>query len=291
MKRLLLAVFLSVVSGFVQAEERLRPFVLAWQGQDTVEARTEWAKKALAEKGFALAGEYTPYEGAHVIVVTNDALKKLAAQSERGGFGAMQRIGITQVGEEVQVAYTNPPYMAHAYRMAGDMKDIAQALEAALGRIKDFGSKEGMTPEELRRYHYMFGMPYFDDQDELASYGSYEAGLQRAEAGLAAGKGGVHKVYRIDLPGKQETVFGVQLTEGCSADKYIMERIDFTPLKHTPHLPYEFLVSGNKAYALNAKFRIAINFPDLGMFGEHSFASIMCAPDAIQEALSKAAGG
>jgi hypothetical protein len=50
-------------------------------------------------------------------------------------------------------------------------------------------------------------------------------------------------------------------------------------------------VSDNKVYALYARFRIAINFPDLKMVGSNSFVNIMCAPNAIEDALSAAAGG
>ena len=57
--------------------------------------------------------------------------------------------------------------------------------------------------------------------------------------------------------------------------------------KSTAHLPYEVLVSGNKVYALYARFRIAINFPDLSMMGANSFMNIMDAPEAIRKALQK----
>ena len=50
-------------------------------------------------------------------------------------------------------------------------------------------------------------------------------------------------------------------------DKYIMSEIDFQDVKSTAHLPYDILVSGNKVYALYARFRIAISFPDLSMMG------------------------
>ena len=63
-------------------------------------------------------------------------------------------------------------------------------------------------------------------------------------AGLAAGRGGTRQVYRIDVPGTQDTVFGVALSEGCGGDAHVMKEIDFKPLRSTGHLPYEVLVSG-----------------------------------------------
>ena len=111
------------------------------------------------------------------------------------------------------------------------------------------------------------------------------------EKSLAAKKGGVSKIYRIDVPGKDESVFGVGMTKKCSGDKFVMGHIDFKPVRSTAHLPYEMLVSGRKVYALYARFRIAINFPDLKMVGDNSFFKIMCAPDEIEEALTYASGG
>ncbi len=93
------------------------------------------------------------------------------------------------------------------------------------------------------------------------------------------------KVYRIDIPGKEEAVFGVAIGRGKGADKYVMDYIDFADLKSTAHLPYEMLVSGNKVYHLYARFRIAISFPDLSMMGSNSFMSIMSAPGAIKDSL------
>jgi hypothetical protein len=74
-------------------------------------------------------------------------------------------------------------------------------------------------------------------------------------------------------------------------DKYIMSEIDFKDVKSAAHLPYEILVSGNKAYALYARFRIATSFPDLSMMGSNSFMNIMKSPEAIRKALVQAAGG
>jgi cellulase/cellobiase CelA1 len=136
-------------------------------------------------------------------------------------------------------------------------------------------------------------MEKFDSlgKHELAEFKSFQEAVSAVEAGLAAGKAGVTKVYRIDVPGKEEAVFGVAITRGKGADKYIMDYIDFADVKSTAHLPYEILVSGNKVYHLFARFRIAISFPDLSMMGSNSFMSIMSAPGAIKESLTEAVTG
>lgn len=288
-----LALALSAALAFAQDAVQ-KPFVLASRGPGDLAQKLEATKAALAKAGFTVAGSYSPYAGATVIGVTNDELRSTAAKSELGGFGAAMRVALSKVKDEVQVSYTNPAYLANAYRMAGDLKDTAAKLQAALGRIEEFGAA-GLTPAKLRKYHYMFGMEYFDEPNTLASYGSHEEAVKAVEAGLAAGKQGVTKVYRVDVAGKKETLFGVAMKgEGDNKymdDKYIMSEIDFKDVKSTAHLPYDILVSDNKVYAQYARFRIAISFPDLSMMGANSFMNIMKAPEAMRAALALTVGG
>jgi hypothetical protein len=285
-----------LLSTGLQAAEMIKPFVLAnSQGADMATAIST-AKQKLTGAGFEIVGEYSPYDNATILAVTNDALKRTVAKTEYGIFGAAQRVTFYKSGDNVQVAYTNPVYLAQAYRLEGDLEGVAAQLEGALGKQQTYGSKKGLSKEELRDYQYKWLMPYFYDRLNLTSYKSYQEAVNGVEAALAANKGGVKPVYRIDLPEQQATVFGVNIlgntdaTE-CAGDKYIMDRIDFKETKSLGHLPYEIVVKGKNAYALPAEFRIAISFPDLSMVGSNSFASIMCAPTAIEKALTKAAGG
>ena len=292
----LASLFVVFLLNMASADEALlKPFVLGSRGPGTVAEKTTVVKSALIAQGFTIAGEYAPYPEAVVIVATNDELKSTAAKSERGGFGAAVRVSVTKVKDEVQVAYVNTVYMANAYRMQGDLADVAAKLAAALGKQEEFGAK-GLKAKKLRSYHYMMGMEYFNEPSVLAEYGSFEEAAAAVESGLAAGRGGVTRVYRIDVPEKKEAVFGVAMKGATEADKYmddrfIMSEIDFKDLRSTAHLPYEILVSGNKVYALYARFRIATSFPDLSMMGSNSFMNIMKSPEAIRKALTHAAGG
>ena len=290
---LLFAASMLFVSTIAMADEALlKPFVLASKGPGTVADKVAAAKAALTANGFTVVGDYSPYSEAEILVVTDDELKKNAAESEHGGFGAIQRVAVTKVGDDIQVSYTNPVYMANAYRMQGDLKDVAAKLQTALGKVEDFGAK-GVSADDLRHYHYMFGMEYFTDPSTLAVFGSYKEAVDAVEKGLATNKVGVSKVYRVDIPGKDESVFGVGMKVPSGGnknmdDQYIMSEIDFKDLRSTAHLPYEVLVSGNKVIALYARFRIAIDFPDLSMMGSHSFMNIMGTPEAIRKALTQA---
>lgn len=284
-------IVLTVLTGNAQAAKLLKPFTLASTKSGDIKSVVADVEARLGDAGFEVVGQYSPYENAVVVIVTSEALKNAAGKSKFGGYGAGQRVSVTKVGEAVQVAYTNPVYMAHAYRMKENLEDVAEQLASALGSEKAFGPEEGMGADDVRKYHYMFGMEYFDEPSLLAEYQSYNDAIDAVEKSLAANKGGAGKVYRIDVPGKEESVFGVSLTKACSSDKFIMGHIDFKPVRSTAHLPYEMLVSGNQVYALYARFRIAINFPDLKMMGANSFFKIMCAPDEIEKALTLAAGG
>ncbi len=241
-----------------------------------------------------MAGSYSPYANTTVIGVTNDELRSTAAKSEHGGFGAAMRVAVVKVKDVVQVSYTNPPYWANIYRMQGELKDTAARLQAALGKIEEFGA-EGMTAAKLRKYHYAFGMEYFDEPNEFVKYASHEDAVKAVEAGLAAGKHGVTKVYRVDVAGKKEVLFGVAMKGSGDSkimdDTYIMTEIDFKDIKSAAHLPYDVLVSDNKVFAQYARFRIAASFPDLSMMGANSFMNIMKSPEAIREALSLTVGG
>ncbi|MCW8825885.1 MAG: hypothetical protein OQK78_05615 [Gammaproteobacteria bacterium] len=280
------------------ASEKYMPFVLAYTATGDVEKVKKEVHKKLVDAKFEVVGSYSPYAGASVFIITNDALKSNAAKSEFGGYGAVQRVSVTKVGSDIQVSYTNPTYMSHAYRMKGDLKDVTKTLEKTLGNKEAFGASKPLRTRKLRKYHYMFGMEYFDDTDahQIAEHSSHEAAVKAVEGNLAKKLGGVSKVYRVDIPGKDEVVIGVDLDQTPGGDKYmsddyIMGVIDFKEVKSTAHLPVEILISGDKVYSLYYRFRIAMNFPNLSMMGENSFMNIVESPEAAKTALIAVAGG
>jgi len=290
------AAVMSVTSMVANAGDEMFPFILASTTTGSVADQVDGVKGSLTGNGFEVVGEYSPYETAHIIIVTNDTLKKVAGSHERAGYAAGQRVAITKVGDQIQITYTNPAYMAAAYHVKGNVSGVTDALKAALGSIKEFGPAEGLDADDIEGYHYTFGMEYFDEPNSLADYDSYEDAVAAVEKGLAAKAGGSSKVYRIDVPGKKQTLFGVALSSESTGNKYmddayIMNEIDYKELRSTAHLPYDILVTGEEVEALHGRFRIAINFPDLSMMGANSFMNIMASPDAIKASLTQAAGG
>jgi hypothetical protein len=290
---LIAAAIFSVSSIAIAEEVEMKPFILGSTGSGDVASKAADVKKALEANGFEIAGEYTPYEGADVIVATNDTLKKAGASHDRAGYVAAQRVAVTKVGDQIQVSYSNPKYMAAAYHVKADLSSVSNALKTALGAVKEFGPDKGRTAEDLEGYHYTFGMEYFDEPYELNSFKSQADAVAAVEKGLARRAGDTTKVYRIDIPGGKQTLFGVGLSSEKNKyadDKFIMSEIDFKDVRSTAHLPYEMLVKDGDVEALHARFRIAVDFPDLSMMGSNSFMNIMPTPDAIRNSLTQAAG-
>jgi hypothetical protein len=288
--------FIVAIPISVTAAELLKPFYLAKNAPGVLQEQAVATKNLLTKAGFDVVGEYSPYSSVVVLIITNKELKEAAKKTPYGIFGVIQRVTLTQVNKKVQVSYSNPTYFSHAYRMDSDLAGVTALLQKTLGNEQTYGPEKGVSAEDLRDYQYKWLMPYFYDRLRLAEYKNYDDAIAGVEKALAAGKGETAKIARVDLNGSKTSLFAVQLkgssdTTECSGDNYIMQRIDFKELHSTGHLPYEMIVVENKVYALPAEFRIAISFPDLSMMGSNSFASIMCAPTAIESALTLAAGG
>jgi len=165
-------VVLCMTFATAHAQDKFKPFVLGSVSSGDFDRKINETKAALTQQGFSIVGEYTPYENAHVIAVTSDELKRIAAQTERGGYAVAQRVSVTKVGDNIQVSYANPLYIEHAYQLGASMAPVAQKLQAALGKQEEFGAK-GQSAKDLRKYHYTFGMEYFDDVYKLESYASH----------------------------------------------------------------------------------------------------------------------
>jgi len=271
----------------VFAQQTYRPYALAGYLDGSLADSLAEVRLELVNAGFEIVGEYQIESNAAVLVITNQALKTTAALTMFGGYGAAQRVALTERDGKLQLSYTNPVYLGHAYKMQS-LEGIYDQLKTTLGFEKEFGSEEGMSPQDLRGYHYMVTMPYFEDHNELAEYPSHAAAVAAIESGLASGKLGASKVYRIDIPGKEETVFGVAISTGDGSDRNVLEKCDLTAIAHTAYLPYEILVSGKTIYAPHGKYRIALSFPDLSM---GTFMKISGAPGDIEDVLAAVAKG
>lgn len=285
--------------GIAQAagDKILKPFILGHPQAGNMTQVVNVVKTALTSKGFKVVGSYSPFKGATVICASHRELTAAASKAKNGGFGVAQRVSVTEVKGKLQVAYMNPEYLGTAYGL-GPLTGVSAKLKAALGAVKAFGSK-GVKARKLvpGKYHYAMFMPYFKDVSRLNKFADYKTAVATVEKNLATGAGGTRKVYRIDLPGKQVSVFGVAIPKGDGpdsgkkdTDKEVLDLIDFRAERSTAYLPYELMVQGKEVIALRGRYRIAVHYPDTKMAGKHGFTKIMSSPGGIKAALEAVAG-
>jgi len=291
-----LLTFLASLSLQAADKQTFKPFVLAQQSTDSLDKAKTSVKEKIAQSPFSIVAEYAPYDGAHIFIISSDELKKLASEAPFGGFAAPQRISLTKVGASVQIAYTNPVFMQHAFRMKDiDMQPILDQMIKSFGFEQFFGG-EGLTARKLKRYKYSFGLEDFDSFYELPGYDSHAQAIAALEKGFGEKDNGITEVYRLKIPGKDQVVFGVAMSAEDSGDealdtKKTMDIVDHLPLKRTAYLPYEIMVNGDKIIAMHARFRIAVNFYDLKMFGKHGFGKLFNTPGAYNKAFTLVSGG
>ena len=289
-------VFLSSSVNATESKVLLKPFTLAKiYKTSTLSQTSAKVKLQLINAGYKIVGTYIPNATVNIFIVTNSNILNAAAKSKYGGFGAGIRVAVTQAKNSVQVAHTNPTYMAVAYNMKTYLNSTRKRLAKTLGYVKDFGG-EGIPANELGDYNYAIGLEGFTGFMDLAEHKSHKAALQFVEAGFNKNFKGMKKIYRIDIPGKKQSIFGISLTNDIKDqkflnDSFVMDIIDNNELRRYAHLPYELMVTGNRVIIMHPHYRLAINFPDLHMFGKHSFGKLMDLPYVYEEFLIQLAGG
>ena len=103
------------------------------------------------------------------------------------------------------------------------------------------------------------------------------------------------KVYRVDVIGKKETLFGVAMKgEGDNKymdDKYIMSKSTSRMSNPPRTCPMTYWFPATRSMRCTRVSASPSPSPDLSMMGANSFMNIMKAPEAIRTALALTAGG
>ncbi|MEN8250387.1 MAG: hypothetical protein ABFS32_15745 [Bacteroidota bacterium] len=290
-------ILITSLSFNVAFAQSLKPYILGATSTNSMEDVKSSVKSGLGNAGFTIVGEYQPVSESSrwVMVVSHPELDK-AVKSVGGltGFASTLRVGITKEGGILNISYTNPPYWGNAYfrddfdKVSAHYTKLETAFKNAVANIGEakgtsFGSEDGVEIDDLKDYHYMFGMPYFDDTEEFGDFDSHAQAVSKIEKSLQRGKPGVKLVYKYDVPGANLTLFGLALS-GDKGEGNFMPKIDVTSPKHTAFLPYELLVKGSEVHMLHGRFRIALSFPDLTM---GTFTKIMSSPGDIEDLLKQ----
>ena len=143
------------------AAETLKPFVLGDTPPGDLKQVADAVKLKVTAAGFEIVGSYSPFANAVVICVTNNDLKTTAAKVPNGGFGAAQRVSVTDVKGKIQVAYVNPAFLGTAYGM-GKLESVSSSQDRP-GRREGIrfgkrysGGKTGTGHVPLRHVHAVF---------------------------------------------------------------------------------------------------------------------------------------
>ncbi len=233
---------------------------------------TQAASEALESAGFEVLAKYKSFKKGETLVFTNGALKAEAAKENRG-FAAVLRLLVDD--ERNQISITNPVYFGKSF-MQDDYNhqvsaDALSALNKAFSGLKD--SEDKWEFDDLPDYHFMMGMPYYEDPDILAE--GDQAELIAKADGYKKGK---NVIFKLKLSGTS-TLYGYAL--GKKTSKFVKK----TGTQNSSILPYCILIENGVAKSLNAKYYIAVSYPQLSM---SEFMKIATVPGAIEKDLKKA---
>lgn len=267
----------------------LQPYMTAEKlaGGD-LKAMMAAVEQKLTAGGFAVVGRHAP-KGLpqHAVVVATDAGLSEALKGIGGTavVGMPIRVGVKADGS---VSYMNPEYWERAYlrkdykRAEAAVKAVAAKLEKALGGGKPFGGD--IEADALAKYHYMFGMEYFDERSELKEYANFDEALKAVRANLAKGVAQTAKVYEIVVPEKKVAVFGVAANDPENGEGWWVNKIG---ADHVAALPWEVFIVNGKVMALYGRYRTALAWPELGM---GQFMGISAHPDTTMKMMEAVAG-
>lgn len=229
-------------------------------------AKDEVVKK-LNESGFQKLGEYSVNENPkyNVILFTDDILKEKASKEKRG-FSAIMRAMVNE--EKKELRFSNPNYFLRAFLQKDFDSETASTLQKKLE--KSFGeltgSKDQLKDSDLAGYHFMMGMPYYEDMIKVGS-GSPAEMVQKL-------KDKNKLIFEMDL-GPDTKIMGVALSGKVES---FVEKLKVP--ENSILLPYLVLAEGGKAKILHAKYYLAVSLPLLGM---GQFMTISDIPGKIED--------
>ena len=229
------------------------------------------ATSKLEEVGYEVLATYEPVKKGTTIVFTNSALKAEAAKPGRSN-AAVLRLFIDD--QEKMISFTNPVYFGKAF-----MQDYYNHLvfNAELENITK--SFTGLKPsvdklkfDDLAGFHFMVGMPYYNEPDELGK-GTNEELVAKAK-GYKKGK---LEIFELKLSDNSYLI-------GYDLGKRTKKFVKKIGRVNAAILPWCISVENGVASALNAKYYIAISYP---LFTMTEFMGIATVPGAITKDLEK----
>jgi len=235
---------------------------------------TEQAEGQLKSAGFEVIASASVDKSGKLksIIFTHPILKKLADKDKRG-FSATLRLLVDEDNKQISIA--NPVYFLAAFlqdqNSLDDSKELLTMLQKAFGGLKD--SKENIKYDDLAKYHFMAGMPYYGEMIEVGKDASATELLSKV------------KSYN---DGKS-LAFSLKLSEnrilvGINLSKRTGKFIDKIGTSNALLLPYPVLIENGQAKILDPKYYLALSYPMLSM---SQFMTIATVPGAIEKDCKK----
>ena len=254
---------------------------------EPIEEAAKNVKTALQAGGFEILGDYHPENNVelYVIVFTRNDLKEITFNVNEGGaLASALKIGFVRKDSKTIISLLNPEYLFYGYLRDNvedysELKKISDDTKATLKSVgtdfEPFGGE--LSIKKLKKYHYMVGMPYFDDMVKLMEFPSFSTGVETIKKNLQEDLGKTIKVYELINQENKIAIFGVGLINSAEGEAKFLPIIGED---HIAAMPYEIILQGNNATMLHGRFRIALHWPDLTM---GTFTKIMSTPGKIED--------
>ncbi len=233
---------------------------------DAAYADEKQIQSKLEASGFNVLATYSPAKKDYlkVIIFTNKELTTIASKKTRG-FAAIQRVLVNNQTKTVRV--TNPGYWLRGFMQkeftAGSDKGTQDAIAKALGSLTP--TKDALEENVIAGYHYEGSMPSYTDMLEIKKGENLAAKIKK------------NKLFEVAL-NNGSILVGVKMSK--NSENFIETIGEDNALV----LPYTLLIEDGKAYALHAKYYLAIGYPLLSL---DQFMQISSIPDTIERKLKK----
>ena len=230
----------------------------------TGELRSEViVNKILTGAGFDVLGSYALDRKGKLktIIFTSSEQQRLAKDKTRGFF-AIGRVFINQKDGKIVVA--NPNYFGHAFLQDDYSKDVHNVTNKLVSAFGDLVADENtLDSDDLSDYHFMFGMPYYEDMIVVAEGKNLDKKIEEP-------------IFTLNLG--DATLIGVELKKRT---KKFVKKVGSN---NGTLLPYTVLIENGEAKILDPKYYLAISYPKLSM---GDFTKIATVPDAIEKEITK----
>jgi len=220
----------------------------------------EKLKFKLEINGFDILAVDEIFKNKTVISFTNEALQNT------NSFLSVLHISVSK---DVEIRVQNPSYFGAAFLQDkfkyGQFTKTLKALESTLGEMYEAKDKLGLS--NLANYHFMLGMPHFNDMIVVARGNDIVERVTETNTTK-------HISYVLKLPNGSTLV-------GHKLDPHTYDYLKkIKAQKNAQIFPYEVMIKDEKAVMLSPKYYLALSLPLLSMT---DFLKIASAPDEIEK--------